>query len=106
MIPMCPTPRATSPAPLRVVSRAAWVWRRNPSRFSIACRAVGPVAYPANLPKKQQVFAASLSVFFKHLVIFRMLDADKKVVIYLAISSRLKEGSPFNSISVIPTTSP
>jgi CreA protein len=78
----------------------------DPSRFSIACRAVGPVAYPANLPKKQQVFAASLSVFFKHLVIFRMLDADKKVVIYLAISSRLKEGSPFNSISVIPTTNP
>jgi CreA protein len=78
----------------------------DPSRFSIACRAVGPVSYPTGLPKKQQVFAASLSVFFKHLAIFRLLDEDKKVVIYLAVSSRLKEGSPFNSISVIPTTGP
>jgi CreA protein len=76
----------------------------DPSRFSIACRAVGPVTYPTGLPKKQRVFEAALSVFFKRLAVFRLLDDDKKVILYLAISSRIKEGSPFNSISAVATS--
>jgi CreA protein len=77
----------------------------DPSRFSIACRAIGPVTYPTGLPKKQRVFDAALSVFFKHLAVYRMLDDDKKVILYVAISSRLTDGSPFNSISAVATSS-
>jgi CreA protein len=75
----------------------------DPSRFSIACRAVGPVSWPANLPKKQRIFTSSLSVFFKTLEVYRLLDPDKKVLLYVVISSRIKEGSPYNSITAVPT---
>ncbi|HEX4097807.1 MAG TPA: CreA family protein [Caulobacteraceae bacterium] len=75
----------------------------DPSRFSIACRAVGPVTWPTNLPKKQRIFTSSLSVFFKTLEVYRLLDPDKKVILYVVISSRLKEGSPFNSITAVAT---
>ncbi|WP_227306503.1 CreA family protein [Acidisoma cellulosilyticum] len=75
----------------------------DPSRFSIACRAVGPVSWPTNLPKKQRIFTSSLSVFFKTLEVYRLLDADKKVILYVVISSRLKDGSPYNSITAVPT---
>ena len=77
---------------------------QDPSRFSIACRATGPVSFPANVPQKQRIFSTSLSVFFKSLQIFRLLDADKKVILYVVISTRVKEGSPYNSITAVPTT--
>jgi CreA protein len=76
----------------------------DPSRFSIACRAVGPVTFPTNVPKKQRIFSTSLSVLFKNLEIFRLLDNDKKVILYVVISTRIKEGSPYNSITAVPTT--
>lgn len=75
----------------------------DPSRFSIACRAVGPVSWPTTLPKKQRIFTSSLSVFFKTLEVYRLLDPDKKVILYLVISSRIKEGSPYNAITAVPT---
>ena len=77
---------------------------QDPSLFSIACRATGPVSFPANVPAKQRIFSTSLSVFFKTLEVFRLLDADKKVILYVVISTRIKEGSPFNSITAVPTT--
>ena len=77
---------------------------QDPSRFSIACRATGPVTFPTNVPKKQRIFTTSLSVVFKSLEIFRLLDDDKKVILYVVISTRIKEGSPYNSITAVPTT--
>lgn len=75
----------------------------DPSRFSIACRATGPVTWPAKLPDKQRVFSRALSVFFKNLEVYRMLDREKKVILYVVISTRIKEGSPFNAISAVAT---
>jgi CreA protein len=75
----------------------------DPSRFSIACRAVGPVSYPTGMPKKQRIFTTSLSIVFKKLEVFRLLDDDKKVILYVVVSSRIKEGSPYNSITAVPT---
>ncbi len=37
----------------------------DPSRFSIACRAVGPVSMPPSLPKSEVIGFASASLFFK-----------------------------------------
>ena len=74
----------------------------DPSRFSIACRAVGPVAIPANLPAHEVIAFSSASLFFKTFQVHRALDAEKRVLVYTVVSTRLINGSPFNSISVVP----
>lgn len=74
----------------------------SPSRFSIACRAVGPVVMPANLPRSEVIGFASASLFFKTFQIHRAIDREKHVLVYTVVSTRLINGSPFNSISVVP----
>jgi CreA protein len=74
----------------------------DPSRFSLACRAVGPVTMPARLPRSEVVGFAAASPFFKSFEIHRMLDAEKNVLVYTVVSTRLINGSPYNSISVVP----
>ena len=75
----------------------------DPSRFSIACRAVGPVTMPASLPKTEVIGFSQASLFFKTFQIHRSLDTEKHVLIYTVVSTKLINGSPFNSISVVPT---
>jgi CreA protein len=75
----------------------------DPSRFSIACRAVGPVSLPASLPKTEIIGFSQASLFFKTFQIHRSLDPEKRVLVYTVISTKLINGSPFNSISVVPT---
>src|SRR6476646_10182888 len=74
----------------------------DPSRFSIACRAVGPIALPPGLPKSEVIAFASASLFFKSFQIHRAFDAGKNVLVYTVVSTKLINGSPFNSISVVP----
>jgi CreA protein len=75
----------------------------DPSRFSIACRQVGPVtADLASLPSEEKVYSESTSLFFKHTHVFRIVDKKRNALVYLAISDRIIEGSPQNSISTIP----
>lgn len=75
----------------------------DPSRFSIACRAVGPVGLPASLPKHEIIGFSQASLFFKTFQIHRSVDPEKHVLIYTVVSTKLINGSPFNSISVVPT---
>ena len=74
----------------------------DPSRFSIACRAVGPITEPPGLPKSEVIGIASASLFFKSFRIHRAVDAEKNVLVYTVVSTKLINGSPFNSISVVP----
>jgi CreA protein len=74
----------------------------DPSRFSVACRAVGPVTIPPGLPKREVIGFAQASLFFKSFQIHRSVDPEKNVLIYTVISTKLINGSPFNSISVVP----
>jgi CreA protein len=78
----------------------------DPSRFSIACRAVGPISIPPGLPKREVIGFAQASLFFKSFQIHRSIDAEKNVLIYTVISTKLINGSPFNSISVVPVNAP
>jgi CreA protein len=72
------------------------------SRFSIACRATaGVVEMPQNVPQQEEVFSASTSILFKTLTVTRMLDREKGVIVYLVTSTKLIDGSPFNSVSAI-----
>jgi CreA protein len=74
----------------------------DPSRFSIACRQVGPIALPERLPKEEEVFSESTSILFKETRVIRMLDDKRKTLVYLAISRKVIEGSPMNAISTVP----
>ncbi|MFO1027158.1 MAG: CreA family protein [Acetobacteraceae bacterium] len=74
----------------------------DPSRFSVACRGVGPITLPDKMPKREVMGAAQASLFFKAFQIHRAYDEEKKVLVYTVISTKLINGSPFNSISVVP----
>src|SRR5579864_1027514 len=78
----------------------------DPSRFSIACRAVGPITLPPGLPKHETIGFAQASLFFKSFQIHRSVDVEKNVLVYTVISTKLINGSPFNSISVVPVNAP
>jgi CreA protein len=74
-----------------------------PSRFSIACRQVGPVTIDvASLPGEEKVYSESTSLFFKHTHVFRIVDKKRNTLVYLAISDKIIEGSPQNSVSTVP----
>jgi CreA protein len=77
----------------------------DPSRFSIACRAVGEPRITGKIDEDKEgelVFSERTSAIFKSLRITRFLDQQKGVLIYLAWSTKIVEGSPYNSISVVP----
>lgn len=75
----------------------------DPSMFSIACRQVGPISADiSKLPDQDEVYSASTSLFFKHTHVFRTVDRKRNTLVYVAISDRLIEGSPYNAISTVP----
>ena len=74
----------------------------DPSRFSIACRQTGPITLPEKLPNQENVFSEKTSIFFKNTKVIRMFDKQHNTLIYLAVSKKLVEGSPENSISTVP----
>lgn len=74
----------------------------DPSRFSIACRQVGPITLPANLPRNEVVFSEDTSILFKETRVVRMFDQRRNTLVYLVYSTKLVEGSPFNSVSTVP----
>ena len=75
----------------------------DPSRFSIACRQVGPVSVDlGKLPDEEQVYSERTSIFFKRTHIFRVVDKKRNTLVYLAISDKIVNGSAQNSISTVP----
>ncbi|HJW27512.1 MAG TPA: CreA family protein [Rhodocyclaceae bacterium] len=74
----------------------------DPSQFSIACRQVGPITLPAKLPKDEVVFSEDTSVLFKETRVVRFWDEKRRTLVYMAISRKLIEGAPANSISTVP----
>jgi len=74
----------------------------DPSRFSIACRQTGPISLPEKLPDQENVFSEKTSIFFKNTKVIRMFDKKHNTLVYLAVSRKLIEGSPQNSISTVP----
>jgi len=75
----------------------------DPSRFSLACRQVGPFATDlATLPSEEKVYSESTSVFFKHTHVFRIVDKKRNTLVYVAISDKIIEGSPQNALSSVP----
>jgi len=74
----------------------------DPSQFSLACRQTGPITLPTKLPADETVFSEDTSILFKETRIVRLWDEAHKTLVYLAISRKLIEGAPANSISTVP----
>ena len=74
----------------------------DPSRFAIACRQTGPITLPEKLPKEESVFSESTSLVFKNTKVIRMFDEKRNTLVYVAISKRVIDGSPMNSLSTVP----
>ena len=76
----------------------------DPNRYSIACRATGPVTVQGELPQNELVFTEKMSPFFKQVRVSRLYDAEKKVLVYLVWStvSVGTDGAAFNSVTAVP----
>ena len=74
----------------------------DPSQFSIACRQIGPIIINDKLPQEETAFTEGTSLFFKETKVSRMFDEKRNTLIYVAISRKLIEGAPANSISTVP----
>ena len=69
---------------------------------SIACRQVGPISFREPLKRQEEMFTERISLVFKKLRVVRMVDAKRNALVYLTYSDRLIEGSPQNSVTVVP----
>jgi CreA protein len=75
----------------------------DPSNFSVSCRQMGPITIDLKtLPEHEEAFTEKTSIFFKKTRIYRIPDISRNALVYLAISAKLIEGSPANSVSAVP----
>ena len=72
------------------------------SDTSISCRQVGPITIKAKFAQGHEIYRQRRSLFFKKMQIVRGCDAKRNVLVYLAYTDRLIEGSPKNSNSTVP----
>ncbi|MEO8921399.1 MAG: CreA family protein [Caldimonas sp.] len=70
---------------------------------SIACRQVGPISFVGKpIALREEMFSERISLVFKRLRVVRMVDKARNTLVYLTYSDRLIDGSPKNSVSVVP----
>lgn len=77
----------------------------DPARFAITCAATGPVQVSEEVRRGgrgERVFASGTSLFFKETRVHRFLDEERGAVVYLAWSTKLVDGSPYNAVAVVP----
>jgi len=76
----------------------------DPTEASISCRQIGAIDVSKldKLKNGGTVFKESLSLVFKTLQVVRFYDKKRNVLVYLAYSDKVIEGSPKNSISSVP----
>jgi CreA protein len=72
------------------------------SETSLACRQTGPVEIKAKFAQGEEIYRQRRSLFFKKMQIVRGCDTKRNVLVYLAFTDRLIEGSPQNSTSTVP----
>ena len=80
----------------------------DPPYASISCQQTGAID-PAKLDKLKsphEVFSERASLIFKTTQVVRFWDAKRRTLVYLSYTDRIIEGSPQNSISVVPVGLP
>jgi CreA protein len=80
----------------------------DPGEASLACRQVGPIDTDKldKVKSPHEVFSSRASLIFKSTQVTRFWDAKRKALVYLVYTDRIIEGSPRNSISVVPVAVP
>ena len=76
----------------------------DPSLASVSCVQTGPVSYLKKVSTDddgEQVFDENRSIIFKTLDVKRLVDVEKGVLVYVVRTSRIIEGSPETSVSVV-----
>jgi CreA protein len=88
--------------------RGALGLAEDPGEASIACRQVGQVDVEAvkKLKNGDEVFSRGASLVWKKTQVVRFYDAKRNVLVYLTYTDRVLEGTPQNSISVVPLNRP
>ncbi|BDG72797.1 CreA family protein [Roseomonas fluvialis] len=79
----------------------------DPGRFSLTCVATAPVRVADGArrgERGEQVYESDTSLFFKETRVHRFIDEAAGTVVYLAWSTRLVDGSPYNAVAVVPYT--
>jgi CreA protein len=77
----------------------------DPARFSIACTVTGPVEVTEGARRGgrgERVYESSTSLFFKETRVHRFIDEERGAVVYMAWSTKLVDGSPYNAVAVVP----
>ena len=77
----------------------------DPARFGLNCTATGPVQVAQEArrgDRGERVYESDTSLFFKETRVHRFIDEERGVVVYLAWSTKLIEGSPHNAVAVVP----
>lgn len=77
----------------------------DPARFGLTCAATGPVEIRPGArrgDRGEMVFESNTSLFFKETRVHRFIDEERNAVVYLAWSTRLIDGSPYNAVAVVP----
>jgi len=76
----------------------------DPPYASISCHQVGPIDTDRldRLKSPHEVFSERASLIFKTTQVVRFWDARRRALVYLTYTDRIIEGSPQNSISVVP----
>ena len=72
------------------------------SDASIACRQIGPIKINGDIKDGERVFDERRSLVFKTLQVVRFFYRQRNVLVYVAYSNRVIQGSPNNSISSVP----
>lgn len=76
----------------------------DPSIASVSCVQTGPVTYSGKISgreKGEEVFDESRSIIFKSLQINRLYDEANGSLVYVVRTTRIVEGSPTTSVSVV-----
>ena len=75
----------------------------DPARFSLSIVKTDPAPIvPDKKQKKEAEVFKSRSAFFRKMKIVRFYDGETNCFVYCATSTILFDGSPFNSIAVVP----
>jgi CreA protein len=78
-------------------------FNEDPSNFSVSCRQTAPISVDiSKLPDNEEAFTEKTSILFKATRIYRLVDRKHDSLVYLAISSKIINGSPANAISTVP----
>ena len=92
----------TFTAPVKGGFKSALGFATQTSDVSLACRQVGPITINEKFAQGDDAFAKSRSFFTKQLHISRGCDTTYNVLVYMAYTDKLIDGSPKNSTTSVP----